>query len=125
MDTNLIGVKNKKALGNKIVFGIAILSLFGTVTNYIYISPLLTLLLPLCLFVVNKKSLPRPIVWLYLFAVLFVASTIVYDWHSIFKFGYYRRDGNFIIAYSPLFLLPLFSLKAELKNIFATSIYLH
>jgi O-antigen ligase len=109
-------MEDKMDLSHKFVIGIAILALFGTVTNYIYVSPLLTILLPLCLFAANKKSLPRPIFWLYLFAVLFVASTLLYNWHSFFTFGYYRRDGNFIIAYSPLFLLPLFTLKIELKK---------
>jgi O-antigen ligase len=104
-------------LAEKIVLGIAVLSLFGTVTNYVYLSPLLTLLLPACVLVFTKEQLPRSILWLYVFAALFVLSTLLYDWHSFFTFEYYRRDGNFIISYAPLLVLPLFCLKFELKKV--------
>ena len=103
-------------LQQKIVFFLALVCLLGTVTNYIYLSPLLTLLLPLCIFVVNKKQLPQPIFWLYVFAAMFLLSTLIYDWHSFFVFSYYRRDGNFIISYAPLLILPLFSLEVNLKK---------
>lgn len=101
----------------KIILGIAFISLFGTVTNFVYLSPLLTLLYPLCIFVFKKDNLPRPIFWLYVFAGLFIVSTLLYSWHAFFMFKYYRRDGNFIISYAPLMVLPLFSFKFKLKRV--------
>jgi len=105
-------------LQRKLIVGLAFVSLFGTVTNYIYISPLLALLLPLGLYVFNKKALPRPIAWLYAFLAFFLISVLLYYPWQLIEYGFYRRDGNFIISYAPLFILPLFSYKFELKKNF-------
>ncbi len=102
----------------KFVFGLAILALFGTVTNYVYFSPLLTLLLPLCIFVVNKKQLKRPIAWLYVFFLSFLVSVLLYHPQSLIEFEFYRRDGNFIISYAPLMVLPLFTFHRDLNKYF-------
>lgn len=92
----------------KFILGVALVALFGTVTNYVFFSPILTLLIPLSIFVFKQRKLPSPIAWLYIFLAAFLVSTIFYDWSSLFQFGFYRRDGNFIISYAPLFVLPLF-----------------
>ncbi len=110
-------IDKTKELPKRIVLFVAIVSLFGTLTNYVYISPLLTLFIPLCVLVVKKDNLPRPIFWLYVFAGMFLISTLLYDWHSFITFKYYRRDGNFIISYAPLLVLPLFSFKFDLKKV--------
>lgn len=110
-------LNNPMGTGKKVILGTAILALFGTVTNYVYLSPLLTLFLPLCVLVFRKENIPRSIFWLYVFTGIFLLSAILYDWHSIFTYGFYRRDGNFIISYSPLLVLPLFSFKFELKKV--------
>ena len=47
----------------KFVLGLSLVSLFGTVTNFVYLSPLLTLLAPLGIYAVNKDELARPIAW--------------------------------------------------------------
>lgn len=92
----------------KFILGVALVALFGTVTNFVFFSPIITLLIPLSIFVVNQRKLPVPIAWLYVFLAAFLISTLLYDWSSLFQFGFYRRDGNFIISYAPLFVLPLF-----------------
>ncbi|HLR24627.1 MAG TPA: O-antigen ligase family protein [Fodinibius sp.] len=102
----------------KFILGLAIVSLFGTVTNYIYFSPLLTLLAPLGFYAFNKENLPRPVAWLYGFLALFLVSVLLYHPRSLIEFGFYRRDGNFIISYAPLLILPLFSYKFDLKKYF-------
>ena len=103
-------------LQKKIILYLAILALLGTVTNFVYFSPLLTLLVPLCMYVVVKKKLQRPVFWLYVFLSAFLVSVIFYDIKSLFTFGFYRRDGNFIISYAPLLILPLFTLRFNLEN---------
>lgn len=105
-------------LQKKIVLGLALVSLFGTVTNFVYFSPLLTLLIPLVIYALNKNELPRPIAWLYAFLGLFLVSVLLYHPLSIVEFGFYRRDGNFIISYAPLLILPLFSFEFELRKHF-------
>lgn len=105
-------------LQKKFVLGIALLSLFGTVTNYIYFSPLLTLLVPLAIYAFNKNKLARPVAWLYAFLALFLVSVLLYDPLSLVEFGFYRRDGNFVISYAPLLVLPLFSFTFDLKKHF-------
>lgn len=113
----------------KILFWLAIVALLGTVTNYLYFSPLLTLLIPLAIFVANKRTLEKPVAWLYVYLILFLLSVIIYDAQSLITFDFYRRDGNFIISYSPLFLLPLFSFRFSLEKyirnfyLFAAGIY--
>jgi O-antigen ligase len=97
----------------KIVFGLAFVALLGTLTNFVYFSPLLTLLIPLCIFVVNKERLKRPVAWLYAFTLFFLVGVIAYDPRSLIEFGFYRRDGNFIISYAPLLVLPLFSFSRD------------
>lgn len=103
-------------LQNKLILGLALIALFGTVTNYVYLSPLLTLLVPLTIYSVNKDKLPRPVAWLWAFLLLFLIGVILYHPFSLIEFGFYRRDGNFIISYAPLLILPLFSFEFNLRK---------
>lgn len=96
----------------------ALLSLFGTVTNFVFFSPLLTLLVPLAIYVFNKDQLPRPVAWLYAFSLLFLVSVLLYHPLSIIEFDFYRRDGNFVISYAPLLILPLFSFTFNIEKYF-------
>lgn len=98
------------SLNKRILLFVSLLALLGTITNYIYFSPLLTLLLPLAVYIFNREKIERPIAWLYLFTAFFLVSTAIYYPVSFFEFGFYRRDGNFLISYAPLLVLPLFSL---------------
>ena len=105
-------------LQKRFILGLALVALFGTVTNYIYFSPLLTLLVPLGIYVFDNKELFRPIAWLYGFLALFLISVLLYHPLSIIEFGFYRRDGNFIISYAPLFILPFFSFTFDVQKYF-------
>ncbi|MGK7371040.1 MAG: O-antigen ligase family protein [Candidatus Halalkalibacterium sp. M3_1C_030] len=58
----------------------------------------------------------RPLFWLYAFFLAFLVSVIFYDFRSLVDFGFYRRDGNFIISYAPILVLPLFNLRIKLEN---------
>ncbi|SMO50924.1 O-antigen ligase family protein [Fodinibius sediminis] len=105
-------------LQRKFVLGLALVSLFGTVTNFVYFSPLLTLLVPLALFALNKDEIQRPVAWLYAFVLLFLTGVLLYHPLSLVEFGFYRRDGNFVISYAPLLILPLFSFKFKIQRYF-------
>ncbi|WP_372633796.1 O-antigen ligase family protein [Fodinibius sp.] len=105
-------------LQKSFVVGLSLVALFGTVTNFVYLSPLLTFLVPLGIYAVNKNELARPIAWLYAFLLLFLTSVVLYHPLSLVEFGFYRRDGNFIISYAPLLILPLFSYEFKLRQYF-------
>lgn len=105
-------------LQKKFVLGLSLVSLYGTVTNFVYLSPLLTFLVPLGIYAVNKDELSRPVAWLYAFLLLFLISVVLYHPLSLVEFGFYRRDGNFIISYAPLLILPLFSYEFKLRQYF-------
>lgn len=117
------------SLDKKILLFLATLAFLGTITNYVYFSPLLTLLLPLAIYVLNKEKLERPVAWLYVYLTMFLLSTAIYYPQSFFEFGFYRRDGNFLIAYAPLLILPLFKIQFDYYRTlriffqFATGIY--
>jgi O-antigen ligase len=113
----------------KLLLILAVVALLGTVTNFVYFSPLLTLLLPLAIYVLNKEKLERPVAWLYGYLTIFLVSVAVYYPQSLVTFEFYRRDGNFLIAYAPLLILPLFSMKFDYYRmlriffVFATGLY--
>lgn len=103
-------------LYKRVIVFIAFVALFGTVTNYVYFSPLLTIFLPLSVYVLNKEKIYRPIAWLYFYLALFLVSTALYHPVSFVEFGFYRRDGNFLISFAPLLVLPLFSIRFNLER---------
>lgn len=105
-------------LQRKFILGLSLVALFGTVTNYVFFSPLLTLLVPLAIYSFNKDKVQRPIIWLYAFVILFLLNTMFYEFSALIDFGFYRRDGNFIISYAPLLVLPLFTLEFKLDKYF-------
>lgn len=102
----------------KVLFWVAVLSLLGTVTNFVYFSPLLTLLVPLALFIATREKLERPIAWLWGYTLLFLVGVLIYHPLSVVEFGFYRRDGNFVISYAPLLVLPLFRFRFDLEKYF-------
>ena len=118
------------SLDKRILLIFSVLALLGTITNYVYFSPILTLLLPLAIYVFNREKIDRPVLWLYIYLAIFLVSTALYYPQSFIEFGFYRRDGNFLIAYAPLLVLPLFSIRFDYYKMlrlfftFAVSIYL-
>jgi len=98
----------------------AILGLIGTVTNKIFISPLPSLiaaaLFPFIL-LANRKF-PITVFWLLVFFVYSLVSTFLYYPQSFLEFGFYRYDGNFIVSYLPLLVLPFFRLNVNIDKIF-------
>jgi O-antigen ligase len=90
-----------------------------TFTNFVYVSALPSLLsalmAPVLLF--SIKQLPRFVVFLLLFFIYVIISAVMYYPRSLTTFGFYRYDGNFIVSFMPLFVLPFLKLNMRLGRI--------
>ena len=98
---------------------IVLIGIFGCVTNLIFISALpsifVVLLIPFVLFSTSK--IPKTIFWLYLFFFISILSTLMYYPISFNKFDFYRYDGNFIISFLPLLVVPFFSFNFNFEKL--------
>jgi O-antigen ligase len=106
-------------MAKKTLIAATVLGLFGTMTNFIYVSPLPTLVaaLLLPLVYINRQYIPQPVFWLLLFTLFTVVSTALYYPKSFLEFGFYRYDGNFFISYLPLLVLPFFSYRFDIGKL--------
>jgi O-antigen ligase len=103
----------------KISFVAVVVSLFGSVTNLIYLSATASLfavlLLPLIL-IQKRLVLPKFLFFLWIFTLYSLCSAILYDWKSLFRFMFYRYDGNFFISYLPLLIFSFLSVNFNLEK---------
>jgi len=99
---------------------ITILGLIGTVTNLLYISPIPSLFAAICFPVIllYRNNFPSVVFWLFLFYVYVVISTTLYHPASFSNFRFYRYDGNFIISYLPLLVLPFLNYNLNIDRVF-------
>ncbi|WP_128548434.1 O-antigen ligase family protein [Larkinella soli] len=102
-----------------------LVGLFGTVTNLIFISPLPSLLcvgfLPLVLYLLGRNRtvvVPKYLLWLYAYFIYSLLGILIYHPASLANFGFYRYDGNFIISYAPLLLIPFFTFNYDMDRLF-------
>lgn len=107
---------------------LAVLSLFATVTGLVPVSVTLSAVAivasPLILITVGLRgALPPVVFWLSLFYLLVIVSTLLYDPNSFLELEFYRRDGNFILSYAPLLLLPLLAFKLNPSIILKRFLY--
>lgn len=104
---------------NKSIIIIFIIGLFFSFTNFIYVSAVPSVIfIPFVLFFlfsINKTLKITYYLYLYFFVSIF--STVIYHSKSFFNFNFYRFDGNFIISYLPLLILPYFSRLINLEKI--------
>lgn len=105
----------------KLVLPVLLIGLYGTMTNVVFISPfpsIVALLLLIPVLVLRKKQIiPRFVLWLYLFFIVCLLSTLFYYAPSLLSYDFYRYDGNFIISYLPLLVFPFFSFKISLESV--------
>lgn len=100
-----------------LVLSIVFLSLIGSVTNYVTISSLSSLLILFAPLLVCINSRLKPIslsilgLWL-----LFFLSTLTYAPQSFLEYNFYRRDGNFFISFAPLLSLSLMTWKIDVER---------
>ena len=105
----------------KFVLIVLSVGLYGTITNNILLSPLPSAIAFLLLIPVlvsgGIRYVPKFVVWLYLFFLICIASTLTYYAPSLVDYGFYRYDGNFIISYLPLLVFPFFSFKISVERV--------
>ncbi|CAN5137493.1 hypothetical protein BH23BAC1_BH23BAC1_00780 [soil metagenome] len=107
---------------------LAIIGLYGTMTNLFMISPIPSLisaiLVPLILFsIITRRKIPKMVFWLILYFLISFISILIYYPQSFSYFTFYRFDGNFIISYLPLLVLPFFSANLNIEKIFKYLLY--
>lgn len=108
-----------------IFFLITVIGLLFCLTNDVYISavPSLLCLLLAPLILAVQRGGPRFVFWLLAFYAYALVSTALYYFPSFFNFGYYRYDGNFIISYAPLLVLPFMAMTFDLGR--CVKVFLH
>ncbi|MBN3756629.1 O-antigen ligase family protein [Paraburkholderia sp. Tr-20389] len=82
---------------------ISVLALFLTVTNLIPVSAVGFLPIIFCAWRFFGRSYPSFMGPLTALTLFILASTLLYDPHSLTEFEFYRRDGNYFISYAPIF----------------------
>lgn len=109
---------------SKLLFWSLLIGLFGSVTNYIFISPLPSflciLLLPWYLYRRwdSVIKLPKFLFYLYLYFAYSLIGVLIYYPVSLVNYDFYRYDGNFVISYAPLLLAPFFAYRFNLDRKF-------
>jgi len=106
----------------KVIVICLLIGLFGTVTNYVFLSPLPSLIsllvLPIFLIRQSQLAVPRYVFYLYLYFIYSIVGVLLYNPSSLINFGFYRYDGNFIISYTPLLLIPFFAYNFPVEKAF-------
>jgi len=95
---------------------ISLIALFFTVTNLVPLSALGFIPIALCAWRFFGRTYPTFVVALAAFALYAFCSTLLYDPASLADFEFYRRDGNFFIAYAPIFAGCLYAHRWDLNK---------
>jgi O-antigen ligase len=116
---------------------ISLIALLFSVTNFVPLSAIGFIPIVLGAWRFLGRTYPAFVVALAAFALYALVSTLLYDPASLVNFEFYRRDGNFFIAYAPILagcvyahrwdlnkLLRRFFIFAVAVNIPAYAIYL-
>ncbi len=104
----------------KIGYWILIIGLLGTVTNFIFVSPLPTLFSPLFIFIgfLLLKKPKKMTFWLALFFIYSTISVLLYHPESLLEFDFFRYDGNLYISYLPLLSFSFFAYDFNIEKKF-------
>ncbi len=87
---------------------VAWLSLTGTVTGFVPISPVIALLLPVGLgLMLLQRKFPAMALWALGLMTAAAVSAALYYPQSFLSPDFYRRDGNMFISLAPLIAIPL------------------
>lgn len=105
---------------------ISILALIFSVTNLVYASILPLLLFPLAFVAlfVNNLIVPKYIYILWLLILYIIISTFFYDKTALLDFSFYRRDGNFFIAYGIFFTICMLGIKKDPREDIKKSLFI-
>lgn len=87
---------------------VAWLSLTGTITGFVPISPVIALLLPVGLgLMMLQRKFPAMSLWALGLMTAAAVSAALYYPQSFLSPDFYRRDGNMFISFAPLIAIPL------------------
>ena len=108
----------------KLVFILLLLCLAFSVTNLLPVSAALILLIPLLpLLLFDYRPLHAVFVSLGATLLYFAISAVAYDYHSLFSYDFYRRDGNVFVAFAPLLILSLQRIRVDMVRILRYFVY--
>jgi len=108
----------------KLVFIHLLLCLAFSVTNLLPVSASLILLIPLLpLLLFDYRPLHAVFVSLGAMLLYFAVSAVIYDYHSLFNYDFYRRDGNVFVAFAPLLILSLQRIRVDTVRILRYFVY--
>lgn len=102
---------------NIIAFVVALVALFGTITNFVYASAIVTPLALGFFFRRDYLHIHKLSFFLAIYFLATVTSVLLYYPQSLLEFDFYRRDGNIFIAYAPLLILPALAIRVDLDKI--------
>ena len=112
--------KLKKQLSATVI----LVSLFSTVTNFVPLSVSFVALFPIVFWKLLARTFLRvnsrifyACLLLYLY---FLSSVLIYSPSILFKYEFYRRDGNFFITFLPLLIFSLLNCRFNLEHLFKT-----
>jgi len=108
----------------KLVFIQLLLCLAFSVTNLLPVSAALILFIPLLpLLWFDYRPLHAVLVSLGAMLIYFAISAAVYDYHSLFSYDFYRRDGNVFVTFAPLLILSLQRIRVDMVRVLRYFVY--
>lgn len=100
------------------VYGIFIISLWSTITNFVPASVSFVLLFPLIPYALAQNpSVPACVTSLAGLYGYFIVSTLLYGATSLVEPEFYRRDGNFFVTMLPLLLGGIFTVHTDVEKV--------
>lgn len=98
--------------------------LFFTCTGLLPFSALSSVLFPIqYLRLFFLKRIKSYVFWMFLFFFISFLNISIYHYSSFLDFSFYRRDGNFIVSFAPLFVFSFFCLKFDISKVFRFLLY--
>ena len=96
---------------------ISVFALFLTVTNLIPVSAIGFVPIIFCAWRFFGRSYPSFMTPLTALTLFILVSTLLYDPRSLTEFDFYRRDGNYFIAYAPIFAGCVYAHRWDLNKL--------
>jgi O-antigen ligase len=100
------------------IFGILVLSLWATITNFVPVSVSFAILAPAVPYLLYKnRTLPRSVVALLAMYGYFIVSTLAYAPASFIDPLFYRRDGNVFVTFMPVLIGGALSIRTDFEGL--------
>jgi O-antigen ligase len=113
-------LERTKISGDLTIFGILVLSLWGTVTALVPVSVTFAVLAPAVPYLLWKnKFLPPSVIALLALLGYFLLSTLCYAPDSLADPGFYRRDGNVFVTFLPVIIGGAARIRTNVEQLIA------